>query len=253
MLDQTFHTPLPRERHGSIPNGVHELETADGEETRVVVEGDERLLDEMEIRQAGNRVVVAYRGKGKIGFSLSPFSLVFGANGLKVRATVPHGAALKVKTASADTRVTGRTGALEINAVSGDVRVRGSVDGDVALKTVSGDAEIDAVSGSVTAQTVSGDIKLGPVGGEVNAKSVSGDIRVDGVSAGDVKFSSVSGDVEIGVASGSFLDVDAGSTSGDLSSEVPLGSDPAGGGSDGPTVVVRGRTISGDVRVFRAA
>ncbi|MDX6481030.1 MAG: hypothetical protein QOG85_1540 [Gaiellaceae bacterium] len=254
MLDQTFHTPLPLELEVAIPSGDIELETADGEETRVVVDGDQRLLEEVEIRQDGNRISIEYRGKGKFGFSVSPFTLVFGANGLKVRATVPHGAGLKVKTASADTRITGRSGPLEINAVSGDVRLRGSVDGDAAVKTVSGDAEIDAVGGSITVQTVSGDARIGAVGGEVNAKSVSGDIRFDAVSEGDVRFSSVSGDVEIGIAPGSLVDVDAGSTSGDLSSEVPLGSEPVGGdASDGPTVVVRGRTISGDVRVFRAA
>lgn len=254
MLDQTFHTPLPLELEVTIPSGDIELETADGEETRIVVDGDDRLLDEVEIRQDGNRVTVGYTGKGKIGFSLSPFTLVFGANGLRIRATVPHGVAVKVKTASGDTRITGRAGSLEINAVSGDVRVRGSVDGTVSVKTVSGDAELDSVGGSLTIQTVSGDVKTGSVGGEVTAKSVSGDMRIDGVREGDVRFSSVSGDIEIGIAPGSLLDVDAGSTSGDLSSEVPLASEPVGGeGTDGPTVVVRGRTISGDVRVFRAA
>ncbi len=253
MLEQTFHTPHPLELEVAIPSGGIEIETTDGEESTVTVDGDERLLAEVEIRQDGNRVVVGYRGKGKFGFSLSPFSLGWGES-LGVRATVPHGARVKVKTASADTDIAGRLDALEVNSVSGDVRVRGEISGGVAAKTVSGDVQLDGVGGDLTAQCVSGDVRVGPVGGSVHAKSVSGDVRIGAVQAGDVRFASVSGDIEIGVAPGSALDVDAGSTSGDLSSEVPLGSEPVvGDEGDAPMVVLRGRTVSGDVRVFRAS
>lgn len=246
MLEQTFNTPLPLDLEVAIPSGDIEIETADGEESRVTVDGDERLLADVELRQDGNRIVVAYRGKGKLGFS-------FGRNNLHVRASVPHGAGAKVKTASADATITGRLGTLGVDGVSGDVHVRGEVIGNAVIKTVSGDARIDTVGGKVSAQTVSGDLRIGPAGGSVDTKTVSGDIRCEAVTEGDVHFSSVSGDVEIGIAQGSLVDVDAGSTSGDLSSEVPLGSVPeVGAENGGPTVIVRGRTISGDVRIFRS-
>lgn len=249
MLEQTFHTPLPLDFDVVIPSGDIEIGTVDGEESHVTVYGDERLLAEIEIRQDGNRIVVAYRGKVRLGFS----GLFGGGSNLRVLASVPHGASLEVKTASADTEVSGRLGSLDVNSASGDVHVRGEVSGDVVLKTVSGDARLETVGGKVSAQSVSGDVRVGPTGGSVDTKTVSGDIRCEAVSDGDVRFASVSGDIEIGIAAGSLVDVDAGSTSGDLSSEVPLGSKPADGeDSGGPTVVVRGRTVSGDVRVFRS-
>jgi DUF4097 and DUF4098 domain-containing protein YvlB len=253
MLERTFHTPLPLELEVGIPSGDIEVETTEGEESNITVDGDDRLLEEVEIRQDGNRVVVAYRGKGKLGFSLSPFTLVFGSE-LRVRATVPHNAGLKVKTASADTHLDGRFGALGVNSVSGDVRLRGEAGGGANLKTVSGDADLDRVEGDLSAHTVSGDLRIGPIAGSSDVKTVSGDIRLRAVAAGDVRFTSVSGDIEIGIAEGSAVDVDAGSTSGDLSSEVPLASEPVpGDGEAAPTVVLRGRTVSGDVKVFRAS
>jgi hypothetical protein len=252
MLEQSFHTPLPLELEVGIPSGDIEVETTEGEESNITVDGDDRLLEEVEIRHDGNRLVVAYRGKGKLGFSLSPLSLVFGSE-LRVRASVPHGAQVKVKTASADARLDGHFGPVVVNSVSGDLRVRGEIAGNASVKTVSGDADLDRVDGDMSAHSVSGDLRIGPVAGSAETKTVSGDIRFQSVTAGDVRFSSVSGDVEIGIAQGSAVDVDAGSTSGDLSSEVPLGSEPVQGeGDPAPTVVLRGRTVSGDVTVFRA-
>jgi hypothetical protein len=254
MLDQTFHTPLPLTLEVSIPSGDIDVETTAGEETSLIVDGDERMLEHVEIRHDGNRVVVTLRDKNKVGFSFSLGSLVFGNDGLRVQARLPHGAGVKVKTASADTEGSGSLGRLEVNSVSGDVRVRGEVAEDATVKTVSGDVDLEQVDGDLSAQTVSGDVRVRAVAGSADTKSVSGDIRLEALTAGDASFSSVSGDIEIGIAQGSLLDVDAGSTSGDLASEVPLASEPPGGESAaaGPTVVLRGRTVSGDVRIFRA-
>ena len=254
MLEQSFHTPLPLTLDVSIPAGEIEVETVEGDQSTVEVTGDDQLLENVEIRHDGDRVVVALRGKSKFGFVVQFGSHVFGNAGLRVRANVPHGSDLKVKTTSGDTQLAGQFGALELNSTSGDLHLRGDVAEDATVKTVSGDVELERVAGDLSVQCVSGDVRARSVAGSVDTKSVSGDIRVEAVTAGDVRFSSVSGDIEIGIASGSLLDVDAGSTSGDLSSEVPLASEPPLGEEvAAPTVVLRGRTVSGDLRVFRAA
>ena len=254
MPEHTFHTPLPLTLEVSIPAGDIDVQTTDGEETHLVVDGDERLLENLEVRHDGDRVSVQLKGKSKIGFSLSLGSMVFGNEGIVVRARIPHGSSLRTKTASADIDVSGRLLGADVNSVSGDLRICGEAADDVSVKTVSGDVELERIGGKLSVQSVSGDVRAGRSGGDVELKSVSGDLRIDALTDGEVRFTSVSGDVEFGIAQGSLLDVDAGSTSGDLSSEVPLASDLGHvGDGDGPTVVVRGKTISGDVRVFRAA
>ena len=253
MLEHNFHTPLPLTLEVSIPSGDIDVETTDGEETSLTVDGDERMLEHVEIQQDGNRVSVTLRDKSKLGFSFSLGSIVFGNGGLRVQARVPHGAGVKVKTASADSNITGHLGMVDVNGVSGDVRVRGEIAEDATVRTVSGDVDLERVDGDVSVQTVSGDLRVRAVAGSVDTKSVSGDIRLEALTAGDARFSSVSGDIEIGIASGSLLDIDAGSTSGDLASEVPLATEPPSGEeAAAPTVILRGRTVSGDVRVFRA-
>jgi DUF4097 and DUF4098 domain-containing protein YvlB len=169
-----------------------------------------------------------------------------------VSASIPHGSDAVVATASADVRTQGRLGTLEVRTASGDLTVEGEVQGDAVVRTVSGDVRIARIGGSLRCQTVSGNLEVDRMDGSIEMKSVSGNLRCQHVRSGRATFNSVSGDVRVGIAIGSFLDVDAGSISGDISSEVPLASGPSDLG-EGPTVVLRGKTVSGDVRVVRAS
>jgi hypothetical protein len=251
MPEHRFQTPDPVELVIKIPTGDIDIETVDGDESVVSLEGDEKLIDMTDVRQEGRRIVVELKGKKSFGITISIGDFSFGSGRMRVRARVPHGSSTVLATAAADMKLRGRVQSLEVKSASGDLVVNGEIEREATVKTVSGDVRLEQVGGELRVQTVSGDVSAHFVGGSIVSKTVSGDLRVDSVREGHVTAQSVSGDIELGVASGTNLDVDAGSVSGDLASEVPLGSDPGAAGGDGPTLVVRGKTVSGDFRVFR--
>ena len=252
MAEHRFHTPEPVELDVHIPIGGIEVETIDGDESFVTVTGSEKLLDQMRVELEGRRLIVTLKGKKPFGITISIGDFNFGSGGLHVTARVPHSSSAQITTATADTKLRGRYASLMTKSASGDLVVDGDVEGDATIKTVSGDVRMSHIGGELRATTVSGDVSASAVDGSIELKSVSGDVRFDSVREGTVTVQSISGDIEVGVAPGTNLDVDAGSVSGDLTSEVPLGSDPGPTG-DGPTLVVRGKTVSGGFRVFRAA
>ena len=253
MPDYRFHTPQPVDLEVKVPVGDIEVETIDGDESIVIVEGSERLVERTVVELQGRTSVVELRGKKSIGITVAIGDFSFGNNQLKITARIPHSSDAIFTTASADVDVHGRIGRLETKTASGDLLVDGEIERDAVVKTVSGDVKIAHVGGDLRLQSVSGDVRADDVGGSVEAKSVSGDLMLRSLHKGRVDVTSVSGDILIGVAHGTNLDVDAGSVSGELESEVPLGSDPASGVGEGPTLVIRGKTVSGDFKVFRAS
>ena len=254
MTEHRFHTPEQAELEIKIPIGEIDVETIDGDESTITVEGSEKILELTEVRQEGRRLIVEIKGKKPFGITISIGDLSFGSGGrLKVHARIPHGSDAIFATAAGDMKLRGRVQSLEVKSASGDLMVRAEIERDATIKTVSGDVLLERVGGDLRFTTVSGDMLARSVGRSVEGKSVSGDVRVDSVREGNVTVQSVSGDIEVGVEAGTNLDVDAGSVSGDLTSDVPLGSDPGSAEGYGPTLVVRGKTVSGDFRVFRAS
>ena len=253
MAEHRFHTPEPVELEVKIPTGDIVVETVDGDETTVYVEGAEKLVEHTLVEQRGNRIVVEFRGQKGFGITIDIAGWRIGNEKLRVHARVPHASSAALSSATADANVSGHLSSLESKTASGDLTVSAEILGDATVKTVSGDVRLQGpVHGDVQVQTVSGDAHVARVGGSVTTKSVSGDVRVESVREGKATLQSVSGDIVLGVEPGTSLDVDANTVSGDLDSQVALGGEIEGLEDGGPTLVVRGKTVSGDFRIVRA-
>jgi DUF4097 and DUF4098 domain-containing protein YvlB len=286
LRTEAFQTPGDVRLEVRMGGGEVRLETADSQETTVVLEplrdndastaavANARV--ELRERGAGYEVVVDARDRGRGLFRNAE---------VLVAVTCPEGTSVETKTGSADVSGRGRFGSLEVesgsgdiefgdvsgdarvNAASGDVQL-GNVGGDARLNSASGDVQVRVLAGEAKINTASGDIIVREVHGELGANSASGDVlvrearssvsvntasgdqEIGRVVEGSVSLKSASGDLKVGIAEGSSLWVDARSRSGEVRSELPVGDSPPGNG--GPSIELRANTLSGDITVSRA-
>jgi len=264
-----FETPGPVLVSVECPVGAVVVTTHDHPRTEVDVVA---LRDDEATRKVVEATTVEMRPRGE-GFEVTVdvprrgASTFFGREPrLRVDVRAPHGTSLAFTTASADVSARGRLGEVRGKTASGDVNVP-TADA-VRVQTASGDLRIGDVAGDADVSSASGDIRVGTVGGTLNASVVSGDLRVaaaplggaaaavsgdielGSVTEGELSVRSVSGDVTVGVRQGSRVHVDVSTVSGDLKSEFDL--EEAGGDGEGPFLDVRGKTVSGDLRLKRA-
>lgn len=275
MRRETYETPGPLRLRLGLPVGQMEVETVEGTTTTVELEAVssdmEEVVSEARIacreRGNGHEVVVEVQSRFGIFISLGGRS-----QDIRLRITCPPGADLEANSKSADVRVRGEVGRVEIKTASGDTsidRAHGDVQfksasGDfhinhagarMQVQTASGDVAVRQVDGEFVAQLVSGDLWVEDARGSVSANTVSGDQKIDAVRAGTVESRAVSGDVLIGVRRGSRLFVDANTVSGSTSSEFDLRDAPdddVDTSEDGPFVEIRVKTVSGDIRIMGA-
>ena len=98
MPEHRFHTPEPVELEIKIPAGDIDIETVEGDESFVSLDGVDKLLELTEVRQEGRRIVVELKGKKPFGLTISIGDFNFGPGGLRVRARVPHGSTTNLNT-----------------------------------------------------------------------------------------------------------------------------------------------------------
>ena len=266
-MQKTFEVAGPIDAELHLAAGDIAVEAAAGSPVDVELvahdEESQRLVDAAKVELANGRLVVDVPQR-KGGFGLA---FVFGRSGISCRVRCPEGssiaartksadvttrgtlASITIATASGDVRTDRATGAVTVKSASGDASV-GDTDGDVTVQTASGDIELRTVRGTVTVQTASGDLVVDEAYGDVNASTVSGDQHLRAVTQGRVAAHAVSGDVLIGVRRGSAAYLDCSSVSGDTSSDLD-GLD--GAPSEGRLVEIRAKTVSGDIKIVRAA
>jgi DUF4097 and DUF4098 domain-containing protein YvlB len=262
MRRETFETPGALRLSVRIPSGRIDLETVEGTETVVELEGSPEIEEDARIeirpRRDGHEVSVVVENRGL-------FKLFRGE--VRARVTAPPGADVEVSTASADVEGRGDFGALEVNTASGDVAFD-QVGGDAQVNSASGDVKVSRVQGALTVNTASGDLEVGYIGGSGKVRSASGDVSIDeaesslkiqtasgdlqagSVRQGDVVLQTASGDIEVGVKKGSKVFMDARSMSGETTSDLEVGESAPEG--EGPLVEVRATAMSGDIAIRRA-
>lgn len=275
MRTATYETPGPLRLRLGLPVGQIEVETVDGTTTTVELEAVSSDMEEVvrdariDCRERGNGHEVVVEVQSRFGIFIS-----FGGHtqDVRLRITCPHGADLEVSSKSADVRVRGDLGSVDVKTASGDTSL-GNAKGEVKFKSASGDFQLNHAESRMQVQTASGDVAVRQVDGEFSAQLVSGDLWVedargpvvantvsgdqkfDAVHTGTVETRSVSGDVMIGVRRGCTLYVDANTVSGSTSSEFDLSDAPdenGGASEQGPFVEIRAKTVSGDIRITRA-
>jgi DUF4097 and DUF4098 domain-containing protein YvlB len=161
---------------------------------------------------------------------------------------------LRVRTASGDVKVAAVSGEVSIHTASGDVR-GGTIEGAGEIKTASGDVRVEAAGGGLLVQTASGDVSTGHLAAGCRVKTASGDLRVGCLSGGRAELETVTGDIKVAVARGALVAVDAVTVSGSLSSEIDLEAEAPDRSGDDDTACLdlHARTVSGDLRIERAA
>ncbi len=223
--------------------------------------GDPEMLAKEAVRAAeiswsGGRLVV--RSSQELPLRVVP---------LAVTVIAPAGSRLAARTGSGDVEVTGPAGWAAVRTGSGEVRMD-AVDGDADVNTGSGDIHLGPIAGRGRLRTGSGEIRVAAVHGPTEMRASSGDVHVTEVAAdlgvrtgsgevvvrdaraGRLDLSTGSGDLRVGVHDGVGAELDLSSGSGDARSELPVASVRP---DQMPTLVVKGRTGSGDVLVTRAA
>lgn len=250
--------------HKIGPNGRFALRLPAGEVSVTAVDGDiarvrdltgRGLAERFDIETGADFLELVVRNKLNVNLSIGGLS--FGGGTAELAVELPRNARIAIEGASTDVSVAGVQGPGRYKTASGDLILQ-DVGGNLDIEAVSGDVRVDAVAPiEVAGRTISGDaVFRAPRMTKFDFSTTSGDIRIDADLAGNGPFSvkSISGDVTL-VARGS-VQIEAQTVTGDLHSDLQhkTVSGPGRrlmtvGGPGKPGVTFQFKSVSGDFLV----
>ncbi|MEV4265064.1 DUF4097 family beta strand repeat-containing protein [Kribbella sp. NPDC049584] len=153
--------------------------------------------------------------------------------------TVPRGTKVTGENGSGDLELSGVAG-VDVKSRSGEVTLR-EINGDVNLDLTSGDVSVSDLTGKLDVKANSGDIEAaGLKGGPVNVETSSGDMELQLAEANDVRVKGTSGDIEITAPGGDYK-VSTESRTGDVENSL--------GNSADASHSLSATTTSGDIEL----
>jgi len=185
----------------------------------MVFRGSEKNLAEMKLDavQKGDGVTVTMR-TGKPGW----FSWGSWRSEAEIEVTVPRRYVINARTGGGSVELRDTTGAASLRTSGGDVSVKG-VTGNVELRTSGGSIHADTIRGDVDADTSGGDVSLLQVDGKIRGNTSGGSVRCSlaGANRG-ISATTSGGDIELSLPRGTAANIDARTSGGGVSTEIPV-------------------------------
>lgn len=186
----------------------------------MLVKGSDDNLEKtlVDATQSGDSVTVLLKKKGKQGWT-------WWGNwntDEEIEVTVPRQYAIDVKTGGGSVELRNTVGAAVLRTSGGSVAVANIV-GSVEARTSGGTIHADSVRGDVDANTSGGDIKLLQVDGAIRGRTSGGSVRVGLVGANrGINVSTSGGGIELSLPKGTTGNLDARTSGGNVSSDIPV-------------------------------
>ena len=180
---------------------------------------DKDLADtKLEAVQSGNAVTVTLRRPKSDGW----FNWRSWSTEESIEVTVPRRYLVSVRTGGGSVELSDTTGTATLKTSGGEIIAK-RVTGNIELRTSGGEIEADTIRGDVDADTSGGDVRLLRIDGKIKANTSGGGVRVSLVGANrEISATTSGGDIELIVPRATTGNVDASTSGGEVTADLPI-------------------------------
>lgn len=228
------------------------VEVKEGPRGKVDVQVDTKSPDFI-VEQRGNAILVSSDNNSSWLSRGSAYVVVEAPPGSDLRVTVasapveadlPLGK-VEIKTASGDVDLDGAE-TLVVRTASGDLDIE-RVERALRFTTASGDLRAEDVRGSLVVSTASGDVHIERTDATIEMNTASGDAYITRFEGRSANFKAMSGDIDLGIPTGTNVDLDVTLLSGKLRlpETGPRGKPPE------RQMSIRAKLVSGNFTIYQ--